>query len=694
MNLLGTGVALLGTLSGAGYYLYENPDKMPDALANFVDDLTERALQPANTIPEPKTNVIGRVCFEDIKPCTPTSTAIGTMAVKNSDPKPLSEISPNLVAAVIASEDRRFWEHEGVNGTRTVKALIKDVQAGAFVQGGSTIDTQMVKNAYEAPTEKDLRSEGVLTGLATRKSLEAARKIHDMRIALALNNVPKDQRMQRKREILEKYLNIVYFGRGAYGAEAAAQAYFNTSAEALKPYQSAYLGSTLARPDKRDLVVTEGDGIKTKEELLAEEIHEGTVEYKQVLDAMVQTGALTAEARDRLKAMKITDFIIANRSRPQINIPEGNQRCTRHLMEYTIAEIHEKTGLDRQDLINSGATVETTINSKDQAALCDVIKNDANVQRPDVAGAGVAMHQSGAINAMVGNEAFDQEQLNIAAHGKREAGSVFKGIIAALAFAADETLTLETEIDISTPVTFKGDVGGKDWVVKPKHKCPNDVCKKQIGDIVAESDNVGAARLVQDYIGIPKFIETLQALGIPAKEFPSVILGTGQYNTLQIAAAMNGLILNKGVYRSPFLIKSVIIPGKPNKDPSKAEEAKVLYQHATESGKRVIEEPAARLAIMAMNKVITAANGTAYGAAIPASGSASVAGKTGTGDTNTDFYFGGSMWHRNGGQTAVIWEGNPKGKIEIKGVSSNSVAKTWAQYMVSVSDPTQGSLTS
>src|SRR5918912_2099595 len=155
-------------------------------------------------------------------------TELGRFSAENRIWVPLQKIPPIVQHAVLSAEDRTFYTNQGVSATSVIRAALNNLRGGA-TQGGSTITQQYVKNAYSSTTDRSF-----------------GRKLHEFFVSL------KVARELSKEQILERYLNIIYFGRGCYGVEAAAECYFRTSVDKLTPSQAAYLAGIINGPELYD----------------------------------------------------------------------------------------------------------------------------------------------------------------------------------------------------------------------------------------------------------------------------------------------------------------------------------------------------------------------------------------------------------------------------------------------------------
>ena len=289
----------------------------------------------------------------------------------------LKQMSPHLPQAVIATEDRRFYSHFGIDPIGMLRAAMADLAAGRVVEGGSTITQQLAKNLFLTPE----RSVG--------------RKIRETLLALWLEH------RFTKDEILEIYLNRVYLGAGTYGVDAAAHRYFGNSAARLDLYQSAMIAGLLKAPARFN---------PTRDRELA------AARTAQVLANMVEAGCISQ-----------SEATAAGREAGALGAIAVARPGTRYFADWIAAQVTDFAGPDSRDL-----TVVTTLDPRMQAAaeqaVAGTIARDG--ARASVSqGALVAMSPDGAVRAMVGGRSYDSSQFNRATQAERQPGSAFKPFV-------------------------------------------------------------------------------------------------------------------------------------------------------------------------------------------------------------------------------------------------------------------------
>lgn len=391
---------------------------------------------------------------------------------------PYEQLPKPLIHAVLATEDRRFFSHHGVDFFGILRAMIVNARQGHLVQGGSTITQQLAKNVFLTP-DRTMR-----------------RKIQEVLLAMALEH------RYSKKEILAIYLNRVYLGSGAYGVDAASHRYFNKSVTDLSVAESAMLAGLLKAPSRYSPVAS---------------MARAQARVNQVLLNMVDAGYLDSKAvAPALESFK------------QLPAHETGGGEARYFTDWIIDQIPDYVGNTQDDLIVT-STMATTL----QAAASDALQNVIATEGPTKnisEGALVAMTPDGAVKAMVGGINYAQSQYNRAAQAKRQPGSVFKLFVYLAALEAG--YTPETPV-LDAPVTVQ--VGNRLW-------SPNNFKADFKGEIpmvegLRESLNTVSVRLSQ-MAGISRVSGMAERLGIPdVPEHPSIALGAVEATLLEMTGA-------------------------------------------------------------------------------------------------------------------------------------------------------------
>ncbi|HET7486807.1 MAG TPA: PBP1A family penicillin-binding protein [Acidimicrobiales bacterium] len=541
-------------------------------------------------------------------------------AEENRSPVKLSQVPDRVVNAILDVEDERFWTHGGVNLSSTLRALAANVSSGEVVQGGSTITQQLVKNALLTP----------------EKSVD--RKVKEAVLAVRL----EDQ--LSKKEILERYLNIVYFGNGAYGVQAAAETYFNTTVENLDAGQAALLAGVIRNPQGYD-PLKRPDKARARRDF--------------ALSRMVKNGHLTAAQEAGARREPIPAKVFTPLPAPQdYFVEEVKQRL---LDDKRLGE----TAQERYNAVfKGGLRIETTLDPQMQqeaeAARAKVLPNSITKGRFTSALVTVEP-DTGYVRAMIAGDDFGTAKYNLATQGKRQPGSSFKPfvLLAALenGFSPNDTIngscgTLTIPgFAPYTPGNYEGSGGGVMTITQATTK----------------SVNCAYARLGV-MVGLDKVVDMAARLGIPRDRlhaYPSISLGAQEVTPLEMAAAYS-TIANDGVYHPPSFIEKVT-----------DRNGKVLFEGPAK-GRRVVSAQVARLAQQVMMTVVEKGTGTA--ARLPGR---EVAGKTGTSQEWQNAWFVGYTPQL----TTAIWMGSPVGNVPMKGVGGRNVtggsypARIFGAYM-------------
>lgn len=537
----------------------------------------------------------------------------------------LDEVSDTFVETLLAIEDDRFWDHDGVNVRATARALLTNVSAGGVEQGGSTITQQLVKQAL----------------VGNEQSLE--RKVEEAILARRL------EEQMSKEEILERYVNTVYLGNSTYGVEAAAELYFGIPAIELDHAQSALLVGMIQNPARLEpFHYTE----------------EATDRRDEVVGRMLAVELIDDAAADAIQATPVPTEGFSFSSRPR---------------DYFVEEVKEQlldderlgaTQAERYNtLYRGGLTIRTTLEPRLQAladqAVADVL--------PDTDGRFTASivsvdPRTGAVRAMVGGPGFAEAQYNIAS-GRggtgRQAGSAFKPFVLATHLAAGGSI--EDTIDGEGPCEFDN-TGGEEELYTVENF---EDARGREDDLRAQtlrSSNCSYVRL-GIITGLSEVVDTAKRLGITTdpKANISLALGTSEVHPIDMASAY-GVFANGGVRHEPYYVEEVL-----NRD------GEVLFG-GPEAGTRVLEEGVA--ATMADVLVANVIGGTGRSAAFDDGRPAG--GKTGTTQDFGDAWFVGFT----GELSTAVWMGSPTGNVDkmtnvggIRVTGGSYPARMWQAFM-------------
>jgi penicillin-binding protein 1A len=436
-------------------------------------------------------------------------------AERNREPVSNRQMSKWLPSATISIEDRRFYQHGGVDYEGIARAAWKDVTAGKVVEGGSTITQQLVRNLY----------------IGQEKTLN--RKVKEACLAIKLS------RKWPKSKILNEYLNTVYYGNHAYGVEAASQTYFSKRASQLTLLQSAMLAGLPQAPSVYDPFHSPQAALDRRDE---------------VLRAMLSNGALTLRQYDH--AVKSSSLGL-NPGRIYTRIKQP------YFFSYVIDELEREYGANT--VREGGLKVYTTIDPRLQRNAVKAMR-DVLPYRTDPASAIVSVEPgTGAIRAMTAVVRSAKNQFNLAAQSRRQAGSTFKTFV--LASAIEQGVDPDSTYYTSAPFTCSRGP----WCQEPYsvHTYGNDYHgSMSLTRATLSSDNTVYAQLTLD-VG-PRYVwQMAHRLGVhmsPDTPVASIGLGSLAVSPLDMAAAY-ATFAAMGIYAKPMAITKVILPGnKVDKD--------------------------------------------------------------------------------------------------------------------------------
>ena len=429
------------------------------------------------------------------------------IGAQNRTSVPLGKIPLDLRHAVLAAENRNFYKEHAISPTGIIRALFNMARGGA-VQGGSTITQQYAKTAFLTPDQT------------------IKRKIKELIIAIKLENT------MTKDEILESYLNTIYFGRGAYGVETASQIYFGKSVRDLTLRQSAVLASVLRSPGYYDPGLRDGNA----ERLAAR--------YRYTIRGMVSAGWADKKLLNNLEMPAV-------QPRSKTGILAGPKG-------YLVAAVQKELnqlGFPDEKVLVGGLRVTTTLNKKAQEAAVLAVSKQAPKKAPDDLHIGLAAVRpgTGAILAMYGGPDYVERQLNNATQGITQAGSSFKPF--ALAAALEAGISVDTVWNGQSPQTF--DDNGKPYLVANYGK----KSYKNLTLLEATEKSVNTVYVPLGIaVGPEKVIDAARRAGIPEKvemvPTPSVVLGVASPHVLDVANAY-ATFAAEGIYAKPFLVVEV-----------------------------------------------------------------------------------------------------------------------------------------
>ena len=510
----------------------------------------------------------------------------------------LSEMSPYIPMAVIAIEDRRYQYHFGFDPIGFTRAMIRNVMAGRLVQGGSTLTQQLAKNMFLKP----------------ERTLE--RKVQELVLAMWLES------KYTKDEILEMYLNRVFFGSGAYGVDAASRRYFDKSAREVNLLEAATLAGLLKAPSRLSLARNPEGARERAKLVMAAMLREEYVTESEIARAKNQ------EAKKAKRFWSGSEHYVADQVMKELTTVMGE--------------------------LNQDVIIDTTIDLELQEYAEEIIReslakqgNDHNVRQ----GALVSMSPNGAIRALVGGKEYADSQFNRATDAKRQPGSSFKPFVYLAALEAGRTPQSERQ---DLPVKIG------DWT-------PVNYDRKYRGPVtlntaLSSSLNTIAAQLVME-VGPHKVISTAKRLGITSKLEPnaSISLGTSEVSLLELTSAYAPFANGGRAVESHFIRRVRDLDGN------------VLFERDNIPPTVVVRPREVGMINHMLSHVMK--TGTGKRASL---GKRPAAGKTGTTQNSRDGLFIGYTANYVTG----IWYGNDDGQAMKRVTGGSLPAESWKQYML------------
>lgn len=511
---------------------------------------------------------------------------------------PYKEIPAHLVQAVLAAEDRRFFYHIGIDPLGLLRAARTNLRSGAVEQGGSTITQQLAKNLFLKPKRT------------------WSRKAEELILALLLEH------RFTKQEILELYLNRIYFGGGNYGIGAAAHSYFAKAPKDLTVAEAAFLAGLIKAPSYYSPTVNAG---------------RARARAKEILKALAKTGEITSAQYAEAAASPIN--IKPPPSKPGFGfVADWVAEATPMLTSVAHGNLTVETTIDANLQMTAGSAVEKVLRNKGRAAHAS--EAAALLLTPD-----------GAVRAMIGGRNHADSQFNRAVRAMRQPGSAFKPFI--YLAAIEDGFTPNTAIDDS-PVEIEG------W--RPANYDKDYRGPISLRAALTHSSNLAAVRLMEA-VGPARVVEVANRLGVLSVRNvgPTLALGTSETTLLEMTSAF-AVFANGGLAVAPEVVERI-----------RDSEGRILFERSKAPPPRVVSARA----VSAMNDMLNSvvAGGTAREASLdlyPA------AGKTGTSQHYKDAWFIGYTAQWVGG----VWMGNDNAS-PMRGVTGGSLpAAIWKEVML------------
>jgi penicillin-binding protein 1A len=525
------------------------------------------------------------------------------VAVRGSQASPpvdIDQLPPYVPAAFVAIEDRQFYHHFGFNPWGMIRAEFYNLtHRGESLQGGSTITQQLARNLFLTPTQS------------------IRRKVQELILAVWLET------KFSKKQILALYLNRVNFGGGAFGIEAASQRYFNKPASQLTLGEAALLAATMKGPTRYNPAANSDRAAKRA---------------TTVLNAMVATGAITAQQRDAAFAQPV-----------HVSATLASQRA-QYFTDWLDGQVRSIIGKEpTEDLV-----VETTLDLPIQAAAEQAVRAGVagHAEQGVQQAALVALDGEGRIRAYVGGTSYADSQFDRATEAQRQAGSAFKPFVYLTAMDAGHT---PSEAVVDEPITIG------DW--SPKNYTGRYLGPITLETALAQSINTVAARLANQ-VGTNNVAATARRLGITSQiqTDPSMALGAVEVTPLEMAEAYDAFA-NGGYRVHAYGIERI-----------RTASGQVLYDHGVDKAapQSVIGQPSLSEMTEMLRQVVVSGTGTR--ARIPRY---DLAGKTGTTSDYRDAWFVGFT----GGFVAAVWVGRDDNTPMKRVTGGGAPAEIWRSFM-------------
>lgn len=518
---------------------------------------------------------------------------------------PIAEVSPHFVDALLATEDRRFRVHKGVDPVAIGRAVVSDISHGKIKEGGSTLTQQLARNVF----------------LNNERSF--SRKVREAVLAMKLESrLSKD-------EILELYVNNIYFGEGAYGIQAASEIYFDKRPSQLSVDEAALLAGLPQAPSGYN-PFQNPDAAKARRD--------------EVIDNLVEVGKLSVDEAESFKSKSFS----LNRSGQQISSSDKAPYFNRYVME----QVQRYFNLDEQAFWQSGLKIYTTLDANGQRLAEQSLVSKSNgygrTGKNQQAALVSINPQTGAILAYVGGKDYQQSQFDRVSSAIRSPGSLFK--IFTYTTAIDRGYE-PSRVYLDEPIAVAG------W--RPQNYDKGHHGYMTIARALITSNNIIAVKVLNE-LGPEAVIHTARQMGVKSRMEPylGLTLGGSGVNLLEITSAF-GVLANQGVRVEPYAIDRIT-----------DEAGKVIYEHHPVK-MDVLNRTTVDTMVKMMMGVVD--RGTGRSAAI----GRPIAGKTGTSDDYKDAWFIGFTPEVVTG----VWVGNDN-NTPMRGMTGGSLpAAIWKGYM-------------
>ncbi|MDQ6725318.1 MAG: transglycosylase domain-containing protein [Actinomycetota bacterium] len=521
-------------------------------------------------------------------------------------PVSIDKVPPQVVKAVLDAEDDRFFQHGPIDLRAMARAMVSNVEAGQIAEGGSTITQQLVKTALLTPKKN------------------VSRKLQEASLAIRL------EKQMTKTQILERYLNTVYFGNGAYGLEAAAEVYYQTNVDKLTQGQGVLLAGLIRNPVGAD-PFNNPQAARDRRDA--------------IIDRMVVLGDVTPDQAVELKAEPLP-------TPPPAPDTGSSDYFTRKVVDDLLKDPKYLGGTDadRNSLVfRGGISIHTTLLPSAQAQAEASITETLPEDRGQFDAALVSVDPAtGAVRAAVSGLDFAKDKINLVTGAGRQVGSAFKTFTLMAALEAGD---IPADTILGTSPCSIPNPGGEDDPWKTQNNEGESAGLLSLTDATAESVNCAYARLIK-LLGPDKVVDVAKRMGVgfssptPLTPNLSLTLGTSDVTPLDMASAYATLAAD-GEHHEPYFIDRI-----------EDRNGKVIYKTSGKAD-RAVSVQNARTVVSVLQQVVQRGTGTA--AAVPGW---TVAGKTGSTDNNTDGWFVGFTPKL----ATAVWMGAPAGKVPMYNV--------------------------
>ena len=520
-------------------------------------------------------------------------------------PVAIDKVPPHVVTAVLDAEDERYFEHGPLDLRAMTRAMVSNIEAGEIAEGGSTITQQLVKTALLNP-KQDLN-----------------RKLQEAALAIRL------ERQMTKTQILERYLNTVYFGNSAYGIQAAAERYYQTDVDKLTLGQGILLAGLIRNPVGAD-PFNNPEGARDRRDV--------------IVDRMGRLGHVTPEQTVELKAEPLPTPMPA----PEI---DSSNYFTRHVVDQLLNDPRYLGGTDAERnrlVFRGGLNIHTSLLPTAQAQAEQSITDTLPEDRGEFNAALVSVEPgTGAVRAAVSGLNFADHKVDLITGEGRQTGSSFKMLTL---MAALEHGEIPADSILGSAPCVIPDPNSVEKVWDPANGAGQYAGVMTLPEATVQSVNCAYARLVK-LVGPDKVVDVAKRMGIRTANLQpllSITLGAIEVTPLEMATAY-ATLANDGEYREPYYIERI-----------EDREGNVLFKQGGKP-ERAVSVTNARTVTQTLTQVVARGTGTA--ARVPRW---EVAGKTGSTDLNQDAWFVGVTPKL----ATAVWMGSPAGKVSMYNVGA------------------------